>query len=75
MILGQEHIPDAELFGAVFQGVEDGGVARPAGGLVVQLGAIDIVGGDAFFFDPFLDLQSKRSVWVKKALDVRISGR
>ncbi len=68
MVLRQEHVPDAKLFGAVFEGVEDGGMARPAGGLVVELGAIDIVGGNAFFFHPLLDLRSGQLVVVPEKL-------
>lgn len=56
MVLGEEHVPDAELFGTVFQSIEDGWMAVPSTITLTLLGSVDGVGGNAFFFYEFLDL-------------------
>lgn len=57
VVLGQEHVPEAELAGARLEVLDDGGVRLEAllGGLA-DLARVDGVGGDAFFLDESLDL-------------------
>ena len=58
MCLGQEHVPQPKLSCPLLHLLDDRRVRREAlfGGLA-DLAEVDLVGGNAFFFDELLDLE------------------
>jgi hypothetical protein len=56
VILGQEHVPQAQLAGLDFQVLEDRRGGLPSLLAVAELGLEDGVRGDAVFLDELLDL-------------------
>jgi hypothetical protein len=65
MVLWEEEIPESEFLGFRFQILDDGGVGFETGfctGVHAELGLEEGVGGYAFFFYEFLDLDRGRAL-------------
>lgn len=56
MVLGQEHVPQAELLGLQFELLEDSGGGIPSLFAFAELRLEDSLGGQAVFLDEFFDL-------------------
>lgn len=56
MVLGQEHVPQAEFLGLQLELFQHGGGSLPSFLAFTELGLEDSIGGDAVLFDEFFDL-------------------
>lgn len=70
MVLGQKHVPDTLAPSLALQVIHDAGVTLPSCIASANLGCVDGLGGDGFFFDEFLDLDEEERKddvsWVQK---------
>lgn len=70
MVLGQKHVPDALVPSLALQVIHNAGVTLPSCFASADLGCVDGLGGDGFFFDEFLDLDEEERKddvsWVQK---------
>lgn len=57
MVLRQEHVPETKLLGLLLQALQDGGGGGPSLLAFAELGCEDGIGGNAVFFNEFLDLE------------------
>lgn len=69
MVLGKEHVPETNLLSLLLQTLQDGGGGGPSLLAFTELGCEDGIGGDAVFFNEFLDLGGML------ALDIKIPER
>lgn len=58
MVLGQEHVPQADLAGLNLKLLHDGGVGLPSLLALTELSGKEGFGGNTFLLDEFFDLHS-----------------